>query len=943
VCLALAYAVGLSFYKSAMLERFAERSQETLSRRHAGVLNLFQASFYFFYEDQFHPGIRQALATTPDLERIQILSGAGALLFDSAAPRPASSGEAASFAEPEIVARLGGSAPAVYVGGFRVRILMPSGQYGVLYTFNGSTVRGRLLAALGLGLALGAAVFWGLPRARARLRLSGVRWGRAWGLRTKFLSTIVLINLITGGIVFVTLSALQTREETQRIRKESILFSQFSTAQVISDFSNFFYFYYADKFLPGMKTIVATNENLLGVRIISRRSGAVLFDTEQAASGPVPPAAAPQLAEDAPKAELPAEVEAELKTRDVIARDVVRGGVKLLSVINTYRNENQEALFLVEYTYTFQTLERSIAAIRRQILIDLVPSLALGLLIAVAFAQLLISPIRRLVGALKQVTSGDFDVSVDIRRGDEIGDLVTAFNSMTGELRRKRELRKYLSDSTYRQIMEAPEVPGGVRIGGARVAATVLFSDIRDFVSHCESLEAEEVTAMLNEYFSEMVEVVYKHGGEVDKFIGDALLAVFYDSDETNTALQAMYCALEMRERLREFNQRRAEKSKRHIEIGVGITRGELISGPIGSKDRMDFTVIGDVVNLANRIEKLSKKGKRTKIVFSQHVEDRVRGLLEYEELSAEAIRGKEEAITVFELVRIRDLDSLMRNIRGADPALRRRSVELLGHSRNRDAIPHVLETLGDADEEIRLRSVAAAAKLAERNEARVLDALFARFEVEGSDKVVSALLSAVGKVCTDDRILAIARFLDSPNERVVANAVEAMGQVRSPRCSDLILPKLSSRNNRVKANAAMALFAAGHIEVIDTLKPMLMHSDPLMRSSAAFAIGELTMLAQKDKLLETWKTRTHGVKLFLAELQECVPMLVSLLKDGEPMVKRQAIVALGKIKDRSAVLPIIDNVDLEKDSKEILREVGEALRAIGSHKLVREVLAKLQ
>lgn len=481
-------------------------------------------------------------------------------------------------------------------------------------------------------------------------------------------------------------------------------------------------------------------------------------------------------------------------------------------------------------------------------------------------------------------------------------------------------------------------------------------TDIRNFVSYCESLEAEEVTAMLNEYFSVMVEVVYKHGGEVDKFIGDALLAVFYDPDQdnprkrernstassTSTALQAVYCALKMRERLNEFNEKRRSMNKPAIEIGAGITHGEIISGPIGYKDRMDFTVIGDVVNLASRIEKLSKEGKHTKIVFSQHVEVLVRGLLEYEEMAHDKIRGMSEEIAVYEMIRIRELHALVENMRSADMDLRRRSIELLGHSRNPDALPFVLEVLHDKDEELRLRAVLAASRLAPQDHLQTLDMLFGALKGEGSIRVVSAIISSLGRLCTTNRILEVAEHLESPNERIVANTVEAIGQIRDPKCSDLLLPMISSRNNRIKANAAMALFAAGHFEVIDILKPMLMHSDPLMRSSAAFAIGELTVLAERKHLIEEWKTRGIEIKSFLGELQESVPMLVSLLKDSEPMVKRQAIIALGKIKDRSAVLALINNVDLDRDSQEMIDEIAEALRAIGSHKLVREVISRL-
>jgi class 3 adenylate cyclase len=850
--------------------------------------------------------------------------------------------------------------PQVFLRGYQAQVLIASDQYSVLYTFDGAWIR-RAIAGLFLGgFALALAGYW-LSRIGVTSRFA-FRARRAfrqfWRLRAKFLLTIVLVNAITAGIVFFTLSSLQTREETRKIEKESLLFSQFSTAQVVSDFTNFFYFYYLDRFLPEIKRIIASNENLLKIRIVSSRTGAVLFDSDQVAFVPVA-----QQASEASKARFSTDVSDQLKNRDYAVERAGQGSVHdaSLLIVNTYRNENQDALFLVEYVFSYATLARSVATIRKQILLDLIPSTLLGLLIALAFTQLLLKPLRRLAGALQKVTEGNYDVTVEAAQKDEIGELVTAFNAMTMELRKKKELRKYLSDSTYRQIMQAPDSPEGLKLGGSRVQATVLFSDIRNFVAHCESLEAEEVTNMLNEYFSEMVEVVYKHGGEVDKFIGDALLAVFYSSEDTatirqepgsskaadapssvETSLQSIYCALEMRERLAEFNKRRLANNKNTIEIGIGITHGEIISGPIGSKDRMDFTVIGDVVNLASRIEKLSKQGKHTRIVFADEVETRVRSLLDYEELVGATYPGKEEGLKIFELIGVRDLSILVSNLSAGDVSLKRRSLEILGQSRNLEALPHVIRMLSDREEQTRLQAALALGKLCPKDHKDAVDALFDLLARETSQKVIASAIAMIGRVCTTDRMLELAPFLDFPDERIVANTVEAIGQIRSPRASDLLIPKLSSRNNRVKANAAMALFAAGHVEVVNTLKPMLMHSDPLMRSSAAFAIGELTLIAAHDTLGTRWGTDPRTVKVVLGEVQEAVSMLVALLKDADQMVRRQAVIALGKIRDRSAVLPMIDMIQPELDSKDLVRDITQALRAIGSHRLVREVISKL-
>jgi class 3 adenylate cyclase len=975
VGIALAYVVAISFYKSALMDEVAQQGLQALPQRHAQVSRLFQASFYFFYEEQFLPGVQQAIEADafPKVERVRVVANeGGTLLFDSRSPsKPGDAPAGAApekLSEPAILAALGsgsaeGAAPQVFYDGFRIEALFPGPQVGILYTLDAGLVRNRVLLVLALGLLCVFGARWIATRRASRDLVAALArwWSKFWRLRVKFLAAIVLINLITASILFFSLSRLQTRSETDRIERDSILFSEFSTAQVVSNFTGFFYFYYADRFIPETKKIIASNENLLGLRILSHRTSGVLFDSEQAESESLPQPAGLEGA----KADFAPEIEEQLRSRDLATRMTERDGEPMLVVVNTYRNENQEPVFWVEYRFGFHSLERSIQAIRRQIGLDLVPSLALGLLIAAVFAQLLIAPIRKLVGELGRVSEGDYDARVDFARKDEIGDLGQAFNAMTEELRKKKELRKYLSDSTYRQVMRAPDGPGGTQLGGSRVSATVLFSDIRNFVSHCESQEAEEVTAMLNEYFSEMVEVVYKHGGEIDKFIGDALLAVFYASDESRTiapdgggggggiapsaaatALQALYCSLEMRERLKEFNQRRKAAGRSAIETGIGITHGEIISGPIGAKDRMDFTVIGDVVNTAARIEKLSKQARHTKIVFSHQVEDKVRGLLDYEELGIEKVSGKEESVRVFELVGVKDIDTLVANLETGDPSLRRRSVELLGHSRNPAALPRLLERLDDEDEIIRLQAVLASAKLSApgAESETVFEALVARLRKEKSDKVLSALIASVGRLSSDPvrLIAALDPYLDSPNERIVANAVEALGQSRSPKCTDLILPKLMSRHNRVKANAAMALFAAGRIEVIHTLKPMLMHSDPLMRSSAAFAIGELTVIAGQDQLLSQWKTQAPVIKLFLAELQECVAMLVACLRDPDPAVRRQAVIALGKIKDKSSVLPLIDLLDPARGGRDLLPDISQALSSIGSHKLVREVIARL-
>lgn len=937
---AVVFVLVLSFLKSSWVSQYSEKKLEFAQANNERIFNLFQASFYFYYDDQFKPGLDEFMRKNPELKRIIIISGTGQAAFDT---KDLATGKTTPYkVDTQLAERV--TAPKLMTDPDGIGVLMPTGQYSLYYVFTLSGINKRVfivfvagLAALGLlwaGSALSGGVLW----TAVSRRFSSLF--HVYSLRSKFVATIIVVNLLTGAIIFISQSVAQKNEQTQRLIKNSIMLAELSRDHIIASFSNYFYFYYNDKFVPTIKHDLGTKENLHVIRIISRKSGMVVFDSEEMSAGkqPVPGV-------EGKKADFSEDILNSLKATDTYSQVVHPShGEPYIQVITTFRNENQEAPFYVEYIFSFASLKARIAAIQKQILLDLVPSMILGIIIAILFAQLVVRPIRKLVDATVSITGGNYDVNIETNKKDELGDLMRSFNAMAGELKRKSELKKFLSAHSYRKITEAPE--GMANPSGSRVRATVLFCDIRNFVNVCESLDAEEVTSMLNEYFSNMVEVIYKHKGEVDKFIGDAILAVFYEQDtlkqSVNTALQAIYCGMEMRERLGEFNAKRVRTNKAAIEIGIGINSGEIISGPIGSPDRMDYTVIGDVVNLASRIEKISKQGRHTRIVFSDKVEERVRGLLDYAELSREPIRGKEEEVVVFELVKIKDMTELLSNLSHPDPAIKRHCIELLGYSRNMDALPYLYQKLSDSNEMVRISAVSAMTRLAPRDHEQTLDILFRHIEHESSEKVISTILISLGKLSRTTKLMKVAKFLQHPDERIIANAIEALGASEDPKIIDLLIPFVSSKNNRVKANAAMVLFSKGRVEVIDILKPMLLNSDHLMRASAAFALGELTVLATADGVANKIKNDPRYAKHFLGELQSCVSMLVSLLKDPEPIVKRQAIIALGKVKDKSAVLPLIDNVNLDTDSKELVYEVAEALRSIGSHRLVREVVRHL-
>lgn len=185
---------------------------------------------------------------------------------------------------------------------------------------------------------------------------------------------------------------------------------------------------------------------------------------------------------------------------------------------------------------------------------------------------------------------------------------------------------------------------------GERREVTILFSDIRGFTSLSEKLPPEEVVRRLNVYFGAMVEIVFAHGGTLDKYIGDAIMAFFgAPKSDPEHAAHACLTALEMKRRLEDINREFKKEGIAELKIGVGINTGEVVVGNIGSERRMDYTVIGDHVNLASRLEGLNKNFG-TSIIVSEYTRARAEGFV-VRDLGEVEIRGKEHPVRIYELI----------------------------------------------------------------------------------------------------------------------------------------------------------------------------------------------------------------------------------------------------------------------------------------------------
>lgn len=299
--------------------------------------------------------------------------------------------------------------------------------------------------------------------------------------------------------------------------------------------------------------------------------------------------------------------------------------------------------------------------------IVLVASLALTTLLIVIFSSYITRPIKQIVGAMRDIVeTGELSRRVEVRFNDETGELGTDFNRMTSALehayseiknyalqaavaeRRETKIRhvfqKYVPTQVIEQFFASPE---SMLVGQERELA-ILFSDIRGFTTLSEGLSPTNLVESLNRYFSRMVDVVMQQQGVVDKYIGDAIMAFFgAPAPDEESCFHAVSAALNMIDALNDFNSQQEEQGRPVFNIGIGINYGDVTIGNIGSEQKMDYTVIGDMVNLASRLEGLTKS-YREPVIISDPVKKELRGRFPCRMVDRVVVKGKSKPVAIY-------------------------------------------------------------------------------------------------------------------------------------------------------------------------------------------------------------------------------------------------------------------------------------------------------
>lgn len=278
-------------------------------------------------------------------------------------------------------------------------------------------------------------------------------------------------------------------------------------------------------------------------------------------------------------------------------------------------------------------------------------ALVISLVGGVFIARTVSKPVLTLVDGAREIERGNYEYSVAVNQQDEIGELASAFNKMTCGLAERDKVRnllgKVVSADVATELLKSKEV----RLGGEERTMTALFSDIAGFTSISEKMEPTGLVELLNEYLSAMTEHIYEFGGTVDKFIGDAIVA-FWGAPlpEENHAELCVRAAIMMQKRLAELRSVWRKQGKMEFSMRIGINTGKMVVGNMGSKDRLDYTIIGDAVNLTGRLEGANKY-YGTGIIISEFTYLWIKEKFLFRELDIVRVEGKEEAIRVFEVI----------------------------------------------------------------------------------------------------------------------------------------------------------------------------------------------------------------------------------------------------------------------------------------------------
>lgn len=341
-------------------------------------------------------------------------------------------------------------------------------------------------------------------------------------------------------------------------------------------------------------------------------------------------------------------------------RHLAAGSINYSEMIGPWQVRNRQNLGIMGIALAQTSLVHASQFTRLQIFILVTLTFLLTIVVGVYLANRITHPLLRMMQASTEVAQGNLSVQVESAGNDEVAVLSHAFNQMIAGLREGSLYRDILGRTVSPEIREELRqafATGTLQLKGQGTVATVLISDIRDFTLLSEKEDPATVLDWLNEYFSELVPIITAHGGVVNGFQGDALLAFFgilpRPLPPQESADQACRAAIEMLQAIERLNGRRIERGEPPLITGIGINTGAVTAGGLGSTDRLHYTIIGDTVNTTQRLEDLTRQLGESGAIVSHYTRLALRKIGSHhhlEALGAKILKGKADPLLVYRL-----------------------------------------------------------------------------------------------------------------------------------------------------------------------------------------------------------------------------------------------------------------------------------------------------
>jgi class 3 adenylate cyclase len=313
------------------------------------------------------------------------------------------------------------------------------------------------------------------------------------------------------------------------------------------------------------------------------------------------------------------------------------------------RNADGRVFAVLDVDYQVDVYLQRLADLRHLVVGTSLLASAVALAAGLFLARRVTGPIAALTRGVARVAAGDVSEPLRVRSRDEVGLLTRGFNEMLEGLRQRDFIRdtfgRYVSPEVVRTLLESPE---GLRLGGEKREITVLMSDLRGYTRFVEEGDPALVVEMLNRYLGRMTDIIVEHGGTINEFMGDAIVAFFGAPLPTpDHAMRAAACAIAMQVALEELNGRHAAQALPRLEMGIGLNTGEAIVGNVGSEKRAKYTVVGTVINLAARVEACTVGGQ---VLLSPHTHARIRDHAEVGPPLPVEMKGLRDPLLLYEL-----------------------------------------------------------------------------------------------------------------------------------------------------------------------------------------------------------------------------------------------------------------------------------------------------